>query len=79
MTYRGLQFGFVDNGVDLILERDYETIYVQCKYTLGKSISANEVRWNLHKADVYLAIAVPRSPTAFPSSGARFREMLFIG
>ncbi|QDJ57126.1 restriction endonuclease [Bordetella hinzii] len=55
VTYRGLQFGFVDNGVDLVLERDDETIYVQCKYTLGKRISANEVRWILHKADAYLA------------------------
>lgn len=55
VTYRGLQFGFVDNGVDLVLERDDETIYVQCKYTLGKRISANEVRWILHKADTYLA------------------------
>lgn len=55
VTYRGLQFGFVDGGVDLVLERDDETIYVQCKYTFGKRISANEVRWILHKADAYLA------------------------
>ncbi len=55
VTYRGLQFGFVDSGVDLVLERDDETIYVQCKYTFGKRISANEVRWILHKADAYLA------------------------
>lgn len=55
VTYRGLQFGFVDSGVDLVLERGDETIYVQCKYTFGKRISANEVRWILHKADAYLA------------------------
>lgn len=45
----------MDSGVDLVLERDDETIYVQCKYTFGKRISANEVRWILHKADAYLA------------------------
>lgn len=55
VTYRGLQVGFMDSGVDLVLERDDETIYVQCKYTFGKRISANEVRWILHKADAYLA------------------------
>ncbi|MEN5286254.1 hypothetical protein ABE494_09970 [Stenotrophomonas lactitubi] len=55
VTYRGLQFGFVDSGVDLVLERGDEIIYVQCKYTFGKRISANEVRWILHKADAYLA------------------------
>lgn len=65
VTYQGLRFGFLDNGVDLVLERDSETIYVQCKYTLGKRISANEVRWILHKADAYLAKQYQGRPLHF--------------
>ncbi|WP_334022705.1 restriction endonuclease [Burkholderia gladioli] len=87
VTYRGLQFGFVDNGVDLILERDGETIYVQCKYTLGKRISANEVRWILHKADAYLAkqyqgrrlhfhLVVPDSKRCFSSVKLRLNGVV---
>lgn len=87
VTYRGLQFGFVDNGIDLILERDDETIYVQCKYTLGKRISANEVRWILHKADAYLAkqyqgrrlhfhLVVPDSEKCFSSVKLRLNGVV---
>lgn len=87
VTYRGLQFGFVDNGVDLVLERDDETIYVQCKYTFGKRISANEVRWILHKADAFLAkhyqgrrlhfhLVVPDSERCFSSVKLRINGSL---
>ena len=87
VTYQGLQFGFLDNGVDLTLERDGETIYVQCKYTLGKRISANEVRWILHKADAYLAkqyqgrrlnfhLVVPDSERCFSSVKLRLNGIV---
>jgi hypothetical protein len=55
VAYRGLQFGFVDNGVDLVLERENETIYVQCKYALGQPLNINRIRWLMHKADAFLA------------------------
>ncbi|MBU9379011.1 restriction endonuclease [Burkholderia gladioli] len=78
VTYRGLQSGFVDNGVDLILERDGEIIYVQCKYATVKRLNANHIRWILHKADAFLArqyqghhlhfhLVVPNSKQCFSS------------
>lgn len=87
VTYRGLQFGFVDNGVDLDLERDGETTYVQCKYSLGKRLSANEIRWILHKADAFLAkqyqgrrlhfhLVVPDSDRCFSSVKLRLNGVV---
>lgn len=86
VNYQGLQFGFLDNGVDLVLERDGETIYV-CKYTLGKRIGANEVRWIMHKADAYLAkqcqgrrldfhLVVPDSERGFSSVKLRLNGIV---
>ncbi|HEY0489048.1 MAG TPA: hypothetical protein VGD30_05985 [Telluria sp.] len=65
VTYRGLQFGFVDNGVDLVLERDDETIYVQCKYALVKRLNTNHIRWILYKADAFLARRYQGRPLHF--------------
>ncbi len=33
----------MDHGADLVLERDDETIYVQCKYTLINRLNTNHI------------------------------------
>ncbi len=52
---RGLEKGFRDGGIDLIA-RDYsrEPIYIQCKYSIGKTLSKRNIEWVLFKASSYL-------------------------
>lgn len=49
VVYNGLNLGFNDKGIDLIAQRDSQTIFIQCKYH-KKKFSKNNIEWILYKA-----------------------------
>lgn len=51
--------------MDLELEKDGETTYVQCKYVLGQPLNINRIRWLIHKADAFLAQRYQDRPLHF--------------
>ena len=65
VTYRGLRLGFIDRGVDLVLQRGEETIYVQCKHAVVKPLNMSGIRWLLYEADRLLATQYRGQPLNF--------------
>lgn len=53
VTYRGLDLGMNDRGIDLIAQNDNETLFIQCKYQVGR-ITKNKMEWILYKASQVL-------------------------
>ncbi len=51
----GLEKGFGDGGIDLIAkDSSSEPIYIQCKYSIRKRLSKQNIEWVLFKASSYL-------------------------
>jgi Holliday junction resolvase-like predicted endonuclease len=53
VTYRGLELGFMDQGIDLIAEKENSVLFIQCKYKSQK-ISKSHIEWILQKASKLL-------------------------
>ena len=51
----GLAKGFRDGGIDLVARNSSsESIYIQCKYAIGRKIGKASIEWILFKASSYL-------------------------
>lgn len=61
VDYRGLTAGFNDGGIDLILRKDDNTIFVQCKHTFKSSLSRNTIEKILYKAGNYISRHMPEN------------------
>ena len=48
VIYNGLEFGFLDKGIDLIAKKDSEMKLIQCKF--NSKISKSKIEWILYKA-----------------------------
>jgi Holliday junction resolvase-like predicted endonuclease len=53
VTYRGLELGFMDQGIDLIAEKENSLLYIQCKYQSQK-LTKSRIEWILNKASSLL-------------------------
>lgn len=53
VTYRGLELGLLDRGIDLIAQNDDAVLYVQCKYLAGR-ITKSRMEWILYRASQLL-------------------------
>ena len=49
VKYNGLEFGFLDKGIDLIAVNEECINFIQCKFTKNK-ISKSKIDWILYKA-----------------------------
>ncbi|EBV5760948.1 restriction endonuclease [Salmonella enterica subsp. enterica serovar Enteritidis] len=59
VEYRGLTAGFNDGGIDLILRKENDTIFVQCKHAFKSSLSCNSIENILYKAGNYISRNMP--------------------
>lgn len=53
VNYRGLESGFMDQGIDLIAEKENSVLFIQCKYKSQK-LSKSHIEWILQKASKLL-------------------------
>lgn len=53
VIYRGLETGFLDQGIDLIAEKQGSVLYIQCKYRSQK-LTKSHIEWILYKASKIL-------------------------
>jgi hypothetical protein len=83
VTYWGLSKGFLDGGMDLIIENDEGTKYVQCKYMTSQKIGKQDMERLLYKASLFLtkkyqgtklnfALVVPRIKDAMPEARRQY-------
>lgn len=59
VEYLGLTAGFNDGGIDLILRKGNDTIFVQCKHSFKSSLSRNSIENILYKAGNYISRNMP--------------------
>lgn len=53
VTYRGLELGLKDQGIDLIAEKENSVLFIQCKYQTQK-LTKSRIEWILQKASKLL-------------------------
>ena len=49
VKFNGLEFGFLDRGIDLIASKDNCIYFIQCKFSKGL-ISKSQIEWIFYKA-----------------------------
>lgn len=54
VTYRGLNLGIMDQGIDLIAQNKNSVLFIQCKYQKQK-LTKSRIEWILNKASHLLA------------------------
>jgi len=58
-TGQAFTAGFNDGGIDLILRKGDDTIFVQCKHAFKSSLSRNSIENILYKAGNYISRNMP--------------------
>lgn len=53
VSYRGLETGFLDQGIDLIAKKQDSVLFIQCKYQSQK-LTKSRIEWILNKASKIL-------------------------
>lgn len=85
---RGLNKGFLDNGIDIIATKENQQVYAQCKYTFDGKLSKNHIEWILYKASKILRdnycgkklefwLVVPSKQQAFSMKKSGDRKILY--